>query len=245
MQSPVARVVLVAVAVILTVSLVAIAGREPLRGDGTDAAADAVEAAPPPASIPDTGFPVPGALPPDVFVVVPDESLVPDWLWWAGAGAGLAALAIGGALHVLRHGLPGLGLPFRRRRRPTAVDPVAEAAPPPSPGPSDAAVARRAVEEAAARLRNPTDSRSAVIAAYARMEEVLAQRDLGRRASEAPREYLARVLGEHGAPDRSLITLTTLFEEARFSLHPIPASAPHRALSALEETRAALSAPRP
>jgi Domain of unknown function (DUF4129) len=91
-----------------------------------------------------------------------------------------------------------------------------------------------------ASLRDPTDPRSAVIAAYARMEQVLAERDLGRRRPEAPREYLARVLREQGMPERSLTTVTVLFEEARFSLHPIPRSAPRRALSALEEAQLAL-----
>jgi uncharacterized protein DUF4129 len=71
---------------------------------------------------------------------------------------------------------------------------------------------------------------------------VLAERELGRRAPEAPREYLGRVLREHGMPKRSLTTLTALFEEARFSLHPISHSARRRALSALEDARLALRA---
>ncbi len=83
-------------------------------------------------------------------------------------------------------------------------------------------------------LRNPADPRDAVIAAYARMEKTLAGRELGRRTPEAPREYLARVLREQGMPERSLTTLTALFEEARFSIHPIPRSAPRRALRELE-----------
>lgn len=81
-----------------------------------------------------------------------------------------------------------------------------------------------------------------MIAAYARMETVLAERQLGRRRPEAPREYLARVLGEGGMPEHSLSTLTGMFEEARFSRHPIPESAPRRALGELENARAALAA---
>jgi hypothetical protein len=42
-------------------------------------------------------------------------------------------------------------------------------------------------------------------------------------------------------PERPLTTLTALFEEARFSLHPIPQSARRRALSELENARAALT----
>jgi hypothetical protein len=74
------------------------------------------------------------------------------------------------------------------------------------------------------------------------MQRVLAERELGRRSPEAPREYLARVLGEGGMPEGSLTTLTEMFEEARFSLHPIPDSAPRRALGELERTRSALAA---
>jgi hypothetical protein len=48
------------------------------------------------------------------------------------------------------------------------------------------------------------------------------------------------VLRERGMPEDSLITLTSLFEEARFSRHPIPASAPARAASELEAARLAL-----
>ena len=102
---------------------------------------------------------------------------------------------------------------------------------------NDAEVARRVVEAALKPLRDSTDPRAAVIAAYARMEQVLAERQLGRRTPEAPREYLARVLREQGMPARSLATLPALFEEARFSQHVIPQSAPGRALSELENAR--------
>ena len=91
-------------------------------------------------------------------------------------------------------------------------------------------------------LREPTDPRAAVIEAYARMEQVLASRELGRRIPEAPREYLTRVLRRQGMPERSLTSLTELFEEARFSAHPIPTSASARARSELETARAALPA---
>ena len=80
-----------------------------------------------------------------------------------------------------------------------------------------------------------------MIEAYARMEAVLAERRLGRRSSEAPREYLRRILGEQGMPEDSLRTLTALFEEARFSRHPIPESVPRRAASELQAARRALA----
>ena len=100
--------------------------------------------------------------------------------------------------------------------------------------PDETEVVQRALDAASAPLRDPADPRAAVIEAYVRMEQVLAERDLGRRAPEAPREYLTRVLCEHGVPQRSLATITALFEEARFSRHPISQSAGHHALSELE-----------
>ena len=86
------------------------------------------------------------------------------------------------------------------------------------------------------------DPRAAVIEAYARMEHVLAKRELGRQTAEAPREYLRRVMRDQGMPEESLTALTALFEEARFSRHPIPESARRRAATELKTARAALAA---
>jgi hypothetical protein len=62
------------------------------------------------------------------------------------------------------------------------------------------------------------DDRTAVLLAYARMEELLA----GRRAMEAPREFLLRATASSGADARGAATrLTTIFERARFDRSPI------------------------
>jgi Domain of unknown function (DUF4129) len=62
-------------------------------------------------------------------------------------------------------------------------------------------------------LALPDDDRTAVLLAYARMEELLA----GRRAVEAPREFLQRATAASGAEARVAATrLTALFERARF-----------------------------
>ena len=230
------RTAAAAIALTLLVCVVAIAGREPLSGTTaqptrTDQAPDDVKRVVSPAR---------GSLPPEVFVFLPDEQFsVPAWLLWTIAGIVLAAVATGGLLQVRHHRLWGA----RRRRRGRRTAPGSAASEPPGASTEDdAEVARRAVEAALESLRDPADPRGAVIAAYARMEQVLAQRELGRRTPEAPREYLARVLREQGMPRRSLTTLTALFEEARFSLHPIPQSAPRRALTELENARVALAA---
>ena len=232
------RTVVVAIALTLLVCVVAIAGREPLRGTTeeptpTRQEPEQVVVTPPP------DFPVPGALPPDVFVIE-EESATPAWLPWTIVGLALIGTLAAGLLLARRLRMWGGRLFGRRRARRTAPGPVAAEAS--NVGTEDdAEVARRAVEAALTPLRDPAEPRAAVIAAYARMEQVLAEQALGRQTPEAPREYLARVLREQGMPERSLTTLTTLFEEARFSLHPIPQSAPRRALSELENARLALA----
>jgi Domain of unknown function (DUF4129) len=221
----------------LLVCVVAIGGRQPLssateESTGTQRAPERVERAKRPAR---------GPLPPEVFVFYPDEeSTMPAWLPWAivglaGGGVVAAALLVFRDLRLVRGG--------RKRRRPRrTARGSAEADPSIADTEDDVEVARRAVEAALRPLADPVDPRAAVIAAYARMEQVLAARELARRTPEAPREYLARVLRAHGMPDRPLTTLTALFEEARFSLHPISQSAPRRALGELENARLALAA---
>jgi hypothetical protein len=169
------------------------------------------------------------------------RSTTPDWQWWALAALGVTGLVAAAVLLVpeLRRWASA-----RRERRAASVatrGPRVEEATR-TDEPDEIEVVQHALDAASAPLRDPADPRAAVIEAYARMEQVLAERDLGRRAPEAPREYLTRVLREHGAPQRSLATITGLFEEARFSRHPISQSAGRRALGELENARAALAA---
>jgi len=181
-------------------------------------------------------------LPPDVFVIgVEEDPGPPAWLAWAIAaivviGMVTAAFLLAGDLRL------GDWHWRRRHRRRRAAHRPAAAELAGSDAENEREVARRAVEAALEPLRDPADARAAVIAAYARMEEVLAERELGRRTPEAPREYLARILREGGMPERSLTTLTALFEEARFSRHPVSSFASGHALIALENARDALAA---
>ena len=232
-----ARTVAVAIALTLLVCVVAIAGREPLHGTTEDTAG----APRPPEDRKRVVPPARGPLPPEVFVFYPEEeSATPAWLPWAIVGLALGGIVTAG-LVLVRDLRLGRGRRRRRRRRDrrTASEPA------PAPlvdSEDDVELARGAVEAALKGLRDPADPRAAVIAAYARMEQVLAERELGRRTPEAPREYLARILRGQGMPERSLTTLTALFEEARFSQHAIPESAPDRARSELENARVALAA---
>lgn len=101
-----------------------------------------------------------------------------------------------------------------------------------------------AIDAALGALEPGTDPRTAVIAAYAAMERALAAHGVARSASEAPREYLRRVLAAASATENEATTLTSAFEEARFSSHPIGEQVRARALAALSSMRSRLGAAR-
>jgi hypothetical protein len=101
-------------------------------------------------------------------------------------------------------------------------------------------VARAAVRAAIGALDTAEDPRSAVIAAYRAMEGTFAAHGLARSATEAPREYLRRVLALRSADDGEARTLTNLFEEARYSTHPVSERVRELALATLRRLRARL-----
>ncbi len=140
---------------------------------------------------------------------------LPSWVPWTVLVIVLVAIVFGGLL-------------LARRR----VSPADE--------PSERKAAREAVEAAIGALDASTDPRSAVIAAYGAMQRTLAAHGVARSRAEAPREYLRRVLEVMSGSDRDARTLTGLFEEARFSKHPIPEHVRELALSALSSMRARL-----
>ena len=86
-------------------------------------------------------------------------------------------------------------------------------------------------------LRHEPDPRRAVIAAYARMERLLAARGVDRRPAEAPLEYLERVLLELDAGHTQVARLTALFAEAKFSAHEVGPALKDDAIDALVEIR--------
>jgi Domain of unknown function (DUF4129) len=91
-------------------------------------------------------------------------------------------------------------------------------------------------------LRREADPRRAVIAAYARMERVLGQHGQPRRPSEAPFEYLARILLALRVQAGAVGELTELFERAKFSTHEIDHDMKERAIVALISVRDDLQA---
>jgi hypothetical protein len=92
-------------------------------------------------------------------------------------------------------------------------------------------------------IRAEGDPRRAIIAAYARMEKLLAGFGRGRAPSEAPFEYLARVLLELRVSRHPVEALTELFERAKFSAHTLGPEEKSRAIESLESVRDELRDP--
>jgi hypothetical protein len=141
---------------------------------------------------------------------------IPSWLPWV-------ILAI-----VLTAGIAMAAWLLRRRLRPIRDERADESA------------TGAAVQAAIGALGSVEDPRRAVIAAYAAMERTLAGNGVARSPAEAPREYLRRILVASSATEHEAKTLTGLFEEARFSLHPISEHVRELALSELGSLRARL-----
>ena len=94
-----------------------------------------------------------------------------------------------------------------------------------------------AVEQASTVLLHGSDPRAAVLAAYAALEQALAERGDSREPAETPTEHLARVL--EGAPviAAPAVRLGELYELARFSDRPITGDDQRRAANELDRAR--------
>jgi hypothetical protein len=145
---------------------------------------------------------------------------VPLWLPWTVLAIVVVAIAVAGVWLLVRRG----GLSADR--------------------PSEQSAAHAAVDAAIGALDTGTDARTGVIAAYVAMQGTLAAHGVARAPSEAPREYLGRVLRASRASETEVRALTGLFEEARFSTHPIPERVRRLASSALSSLRTELQAGR-
>jgi hypothetical protein len=98
------------------------------------------------------------------------------------------------------------------------------------------------VETTMADLRNERDPRRAVIAAYAKMERVLASNGLARKRAETQLEYLERILTELEVAETAVRKLTQLFAYAKFSPHAIDEGMRGDAIEALAAVRRDLRA---
>ena len=136
-----------------------------------------------------------------------------DWL----ALAIVAVLLVGGAAL--------LGW----RLRPPAARPV--------PSRLGSGELEQALEDAVEDVLQEADPRRAVIAAWARLERVLAAHGVPRRPPEAPFEYTARAFAELGVTERTLEGLARVFEWARFSVNEVSPDMREQALRALLAVR--------
>jgi hypothetical protein len=94
-----------------------------------------------------------------------------------------------------------------------------------------------ALDDALDDLRAAADPRRAIVAAYARMERVLAASGVPRRSAETADEYLGRVLRELAPGSDAVARLTDLFTQAKFSHHDVDATMKEDAIQALEQVR--------
>jgi hypothetical protein len=134
------------------------------------------------------------------------------------------AAALGGAALLV-----GAALALRRRRAESELEPEPDA--------SVEEVLSAVVREAIHDLRSEPDPRRAVIAAYARMEGVLARHGYPRRAAEAPYEYVERILTDLRVAPDAVAELTHLYELAKFSPHRIGEEMRERAIDAFVAVR--------
>jgi hypothetical protein len=94
-----------------------------------------------------------------------------------------------------------------------------------------------ALDDALDDLHAEADPRRAIIAAYARLERVLAANGVARHASETPDEYLVRVLRDLELRPEAISRLTELFAQAKFSNHDVDSTMKESAIDALEQVR--------
>jgi tetratricopeptide (TPR) repeat protein len=147
---------------------------------------------------------------------------IPDGRPGAGAGQGWLTVAIVAAVLAVAAGFLLRGI--RVRRRPNSLARLAEQL-------------TEAIEDSLEELEAEPDPRTAVIAAYARMERSLAGIGMPRARHEAALEYLERMLALLDAEGPAARRLTELFQLAKFSDHDIDSAMKGEAIRALAEIR--------
>ena len=86
------------------------------------------------------------------------------------------------------------------------------------------------------------DPRTAVINAYARMEEAFAAYRVPRDEAETSQEYVERALDRLNVSGWAVRRLTLLFERAKFSSHDVDTTMKDDAIDTLASVRAELEA---
>jgi|GEM_PF-3364870 len=92
-------------------------------------------------------------------------------------------------------------------------------------------------------LRTEPEPRVAIQQAYAAMEAGFGRPELARRRSDSALAHLNRVLGQVDGAQQPLVTLTRLFERARFSNQPVDESMREQAIEAVLKIRETYATP--
>jgi hypothetical protein len=99
---------------------------------------------------------------------------------------------------------------------------------------------RRAVAAGLQELRTHIEARQAIIACYARLEHLLEGYGVPAYEHLTPQEYMGTALQDLDLPTEAFAGLVTLFELARYSLHPLDGTARMTAIAYLEQLQAHL-----
>lgn len=99
---------------------------------------------------------------------------------------------------------------------------------------------RRAVTAGLRELHQHADPRQAIIACYARLEHLLEDYGVPAQCHLTPQEYMGVALQGLDLPLDAFAGLVSLFEQARYSLHPLDEQARTQAITHLETLRSHL-----
>jgi hypothetical protein len=99
----------------------------------------------------------------------------------------------------------------------------------------------RAVRASIAALESERDPRTAILRAYARMEQAFRDVEIVRAADETASEFLARTTRRLPVSAGAAAALTERFEEVRFSEHPITEADREQALASLHRVERELA----
>lgn len=102
---------------------------------------------------------------------------------------------------------------------------------------------RRAVTAGLQALQQHSDPRQAIIACYARLEHLLEDYGVPAYHHLTPQEYMGTALQGLALPEEAFAGLVSLFEQARYSLHPLDDAARLAAIRHLGVLKEHLSAP--
>ncbi len=103
---------------------------------------------------------------------------------------------------------------------------------------------RRAVTAGLRALHDHDDPRHAIIACYAQLEHLLEDYGMTTYAALTPQEYMGAALRGIDVPADAFAALVALFEQARYSLHPLDEADKQAATAYLETIKAHLEGER-